>query len=281
MKKNTAKESSGSSYQSYDFYDYPRYWQKRQYEDQAEKIALKKFLALIPQKASLIDIGGGFGRLAETYLAYCRDCLLVDPSQKLLAQAKAKLQNYPSLRFKQGKAQNLPAADNCFDVALMVRVAHHLPQIQTAFREAFRVLKPGGFLILEFANKIHLKSVFKALLKRNFNYLLSHLPANLSSQKKVLFFNYHPSHIQSLLQTQGFKVIKTLSVSNFRNPLFKKIVPLKILLWLESYFQNFAAPFYFGPSIFVLAQKPPSNYHVSIHDNWQGGRREEKKRKKT
>lgn len=241
----------------YDSYDYPRYWLGREYEDLAERIALKKFFAAIPKKGTLIDIGGGFGRLANLYAKNFKKCLLLDSSEKLLKIAKTRLKRFKNIEFKKGKAQKLPVGNEKFDVALLIRVSHHLPRLEKAIKEIHRVLKPEGYFILEFANKIHIKSTIKALLKGNFGYLLSHVPENISTRKGVIFLNYHPNHVKSLLLTSGFEVKQTLSVSNFRHPLFKKLIPLPILLSLESHFSLLTSHFslFFGPSIFILAQK--------------------------
>jgi ubiquinone/menaquinone biosynthesis C-methylase UbiE len=148
-------------------------------------------------------------------------------------------------------------SDKAFDAALTIRVVHHLPDLQKAIKEIHRILKPNGFFIIEFPNKIHGKSVIKAILGRKLNYLLSHVPQDISSQKGVSFINYHPNHVKSLLISGQFRVIKILSVSNFRNPIFKKLIPLPILLFLESMLQPWLARLNFGPSIFILAQKSP------------------------
>ena len=241
---------------SYDSYDYPGYWKGREYEDLAEKMVLRKLLKRVP-KGKIVDIGSGYGRLAGIYAPLFKRSLLIDPSEKLLQLAKTKLKRYQKITFKKGKVENLPVGDKQFDVALMIRVAHHLPRLEKAFQEAHRVLKPGGFFILEFANKIHLKSVLKALLTGKIRYLLSHVPENISTRQNVLFFNYHPTHIKSLLMTKGFKIIKAASVSNFRTKLFKKLLPFKPLLFLEFLLQPVLARLHFGPSIFILAKKGP------------------------
>jgi ubiquinone/menaquinone biosynthesis C-methylase UbiE len=241
----------------YDDYDYSRYWRGREYEDLAEKRALIRFFKKIPSKKSLIDIGSGFGRFTKIYAPLFENCLLVDHSQKNLKRARKKNKKFSHLEYQIASAINLPAGNNAFDVALMIRVSHHLTNLSKAVRETYRVLKPSGYLIFEFANKIHLKSVIKAFLKGNLEYLLSHLPENISSKKGVNFFNYHPSHIKSLLITNNFEIVKTRSVSNFRHPIFKKILPLRLLLLMETMFSVLTAhllPFY-GPSIFILAKK--------------------------
>lgn len=239
----------------YDSYDYPRYWRSREYEDRAEKIALTRLLARVKKRNALVDIGGGFGRLAETYAPLFKKCLLVDTSQKLLNKAKKNLEGYKNITFKQGRVEKLPLNSSQFDAALMIRVVHHLPHPAKAIEEVVRVLKPKGYFILEFANKIHLKAILKAFLKGKIDCLLSHLPENISTRKSVFFFNYHPTHIKSLLLSNRFRIIKILSVSNFRASFFKKLIPSRFLLLLEFFLQPILSRLYFGPSIFILAQK--------------------------
>lgn len=237
------------------FYDYKKFWRERKYEDKAERLALRKFFNLIPenQKESLIDIGGGFGRLAPEYTSLFEFCLLVDPSKKLLHHAQKLCRKYKNLSLKKGFIQKLPVKSESFDIALLIRVLHHLTSLSTMISEARRILKPNGFLILEFANKIHLKNCLKALSRLDFRFFTDHMPEVLSQKKNVLpFINYHPNHIKTLLLSNGFKIVKTLSVSNLRHPLLKKILPLKSLLFLESKFSLLTS---YGPSIFVLAQK--------------------------
>jgi ubiquinone/menaquinone biosynthesis C-methylase UbiE len=237
-------------------YDYQDYWQKRKYENKADRLAVKKLLKLIPKKGRIIDIGAGFGRLTPTYGSCFKECVLVDPSRKMLQKAKKKIRR-KNVRFIRAKAEKLPFKARFFDAALMVRTLHHLKNPSRAIQEITRVLKPNGYLILEFPNKVHLKSILKNILGRKIGYFISHLPQDISTHKEVPFRNYHPSHIKSLLLANGFRIVKILSVSNFRHLIFKKLIPLPLLLSLESSFSVLISHFLpsFGPSIFILAQK--------------------------
>src|SRR4030042_6617763 len=241
-------------------FNYRQYWQTREYENQAEKMALKKLLKLIPknQRGSIIDIGAGFGRLTPDYAPLFKNCLLIEPSAKLLKEAKNFYQQDSHLSFQRSFVEKLPVEDNRFDVVLMVRVAHHLQDLEPMIVEVKRILKPGGYFIMEFANKMHVKNRLEALLKLNFNFFRSHLPENLKTKRNTSpFFNYHPNQIKTLLLSHDFQIVESLSVSNFRNSWLKKLVPLKLLLWLENIRQGISLHqnLHLGPSIFVLAKK--------------------------
>ncbi len=241
-------------------FDYRQYWQTREYENQAEKIALERLLKFIPkkQRGKIIDIGAGFGRLAPTYAPLFKKCLLIEPSAKLLKEAKNFCRQYRHLSFQRSFVEKLPVEESSFNVVLMIRVAHHLQDLEKMIMEIKRILKPGGYFIMEFANKMHVKNRLEALIKLNFGFFRSHLPENLKTKRNAsLFFNYHPNQIKTLLLSHGFQMVQFLSVSNFRNPWLKKLVPLKLLLWLENLRQEISLHqnLHLGPSIFVLAKK--------------------------
>lgn len=234
-------------------FNYKNYWQKRQYEHFSEELVLRKFFKLIPQKESLVDIGGGFGRLTPFYASIFRKSVLLDPSERLLKVAKKLTKKYSNFRVIKGIACELPLENESFDAALMVRTVHHLPSPDRAFKEINRILKPNGYFILEFANKLHFKAILRAILSLNFYYLTDHTPVKKSEE--IIFFNLHPQAIRSLLFKNGFRIIKAVSVSNFRSTFLKKILPLKILLFLENITQRVFPAYTSGPSVFILAQK--------------------------
>lgn len=239
-------------------YDYTKFWQVRQYEDQAERLALKK---LLPQKGeSLIDLGGGFGRLTDLYAPNFIACTLFDYSQASLDQAQIRFgqAGITNVKTVKGDLYNLPFLNESFNNALMIRVIHHLKEPKKAFKEINRILKKDGFFILEFPNKVHLKVIIKSWLRGNFDFPKDLSPIQRSFSDGI-FYNYHPQFIITLLKDSGFKILRKISVSNLRSPFLKKLVPLKILLFFENLLQDISpfsfSHFYFGPSIFLLCQK--------------------------
>ncbi|MDD3679480.1 MAG: class I SAM-dependent methyltransferase [Candidatus Shapirobacteria bacterium] len=245
----------------YDHYNYQRYWQGRKYEHKAEKIALEKLLKNIPDKnrKTILDIGAGFGRITPIYANQFASCYLIEPSEKLISQAKKNLKKYQNLTFQKRRAEELSSLKKA-DVAIMIRVAHHIKKLDPVFKKINHSLKRNGYLILEFANKVNFKTKLKMWFGGNFSFCQDQVPCDRRSlaninKKTIFFLNHHPQKINQELEQSGFKIITKLSVSNFRWPLLKKIIPTEILIWGEKILQPVLAKINFGPSIFILAQK--------------------------
>lgn len=246
----------------YDDYDYPKYWDKRLYEHLSEVVVLKGFFAKIGHDKNIIDIGGGYGRLAKEYENFARKITLVDPSGALLARAKKFLGKDKKVSLVQSTIQNLPEKFDRkkFDVLVLVRVMHHIKDPKEAIKVAARHLPKGGYFILEFANKLHGKAILKNLLSGNFTFPLEIFPIDKRSkknikEKSILFLNHHPDVIEKHLKDFGFKIVTKRSVSNIRSKFIKQHLPLNILVRLEGWLQKPLAKFNFGPSIFILAKK--------------------------
>ncbi len=244
----------------YDSYDYVGYWEGRDFEDFCEREALAKLLKIIAPRSSLIDIGGGFGRLLSLYAPYFDHCLVLDPSEKHLAIGRKKAQNFPQVSFRRGSLPKLSFEDGSFDVALMIRLSHHLPDLYPSFKEISRLLKPGGFLVIEVANKIHFLARIRAFLTGDFSFARDLEPIERRSwqhikEESIPFSNHHPQKVIADLGKAGFFPKEILSVSNFRSPILKKILLLGFLEFLEKKLQKPLSRSFFGPSIFILAQK--------------------------
>jgi len=237
-------------------FSYQDYWQPRQYEHRTEVMAINRLLRhRIFSTAA--DIGGGFGRLTKNISLYSRHTYLIEPSKKLRTEAQEYLHNDRKITFLPGTAQHTGLPDQCLDLVSIVRVFHHIPHLQPVFVEITRILKPGGFLLLEFANSLNFKARIASLITGQPILLIPQEKRSTINirRQSIPFVNHHPAHINQLLNNYGFRVQKTLSVSNFRSPFLKKLIPIKFMLFLESLFSSLLSVFYFGPSIFILAAK--------------------------
>ena len=69
----------------------------------------------------------------------------------------------PGLGVTAGYAEALPFPDRSFGAALLVRVLAHLPDPARAVAEAWRVLRPGGELVLATQGRDHLAGLWRAV----------------------------------------------------------------------------------------------------------------------
>ncbi len=232
-------------------YDYTKYWDGRDYENEAEFVAVEKLLPKgFDSEKSVIDIGGGFGRLLPIFKERFGKITIFDYSSKLLNTANERADSLGvGIRTINGDVNNIfKLVDEKFDCITMIRVSHHLDDLEKVFIQIKELLSDDGVFILEIANKIHFKSVASNLLKGNFKYF--NLDSVSVATKDVTFLNHHPKYVENILKHVGFTIESTLSVSNFRHPFIKKVIPLGVLLKIENLLQSVGSKVYFGPSIF-------------------------------
>lgn len=71
-------------------------------------------------------------------------CLDYSVDMMLTAQRRAENMGIQNIQFRQGDVGALPYEDNSFDLLLSLNGFHAFPDKDAAYREVFRVLKPGG-----------------------------------------------------------------------------------------------------------------------------------------
>jgi ArsR family transcriptional regulator len=109
-------------------------------------------LALLPRRRidDMLDLGTGTGRMLRLCAGNAGRAVGVDLSREMLAIARANLDD-PEFRhctLRRAAAEQLPFADDSFDLVVSHMVLHFLPRPEQAIREAARVLRPRGLLIL-------------------------------------------------------------------------------------------------------------------------------------
>jgi demethylmenaquinone methyltransferase/2-methoxy-6-polyprenyl-1,4-benzoquinol methylase len=106
---------------------------------------------------SLLDLAGGTGDVAFRVLAAgggATRATVVDINPDMLdvGRARAAARGLAAATFVEGNAEALPFADRSFDAVTIAFGIRNVPRIETALREAHRVLAIGGrFLCLEFS----------------------------------------------------------------------------------------------------------------------------------
>lgn len=232
----------GSHYR-YDFWE----GRGREYEDLVERIALRALLP--PAGDTLIEIGAGYGRLADLYQDY-QCVVLLDYARSQLEEARRHLPQPGRYTFVVGDLYRLPFVDSVFDTLTMVRVMHHLADVPHALAELQRVMRPQGIAVLEHASKHHLKAIIRWLSRRQ-----AWSPFDLQPVEFVaLNFDFHPRWVRQQLAAVGLQVERVRSVSHFRIPLLKRLVPPRWLAALDGMAQPTGQWWRLTPSVFLRAR---------------------------
>ena len=239
-------------------FNYQEFWVGRDYEHQAEVIAIRRLLAG-QRFCSAVDIGGGYGRLSVVLSEYADAVTLADLSSQQLKLADAFLAGHPRIDKRLMDAAHLDFADESVDLVAMVRVLHHLPDPAAELAEVRRILRPGGKAIIEVANVAHALNRLRHLARRQ-PLPLTALDIRSEQARErggIPYVNHHPATIESQFEAAGLRTEQVLSVSNLRHTLIKKTLPGRAILAAERAAQPRLARISFGPSLFFLLRPAP------------------------
>lgn len=229
----------GSDYQA-------RFWDQggRGYEDGAEAVALRRLLPGGGRR--MLDVGAGAGRNTPRYRGF-EEVVLLDYSRSQLEQAREQLGDGPEYVYVAADVYRLPFAPAVFDAATMIRVLHHMADPERALSQIAGTLARRAVFVLEFANKRNLKAVARFVAHRQVWSPFTLDPVEFAP----LNFDFHPRAVWGWLRAAGFEPGRVLTVSHFRAPVFKRLVPARLLIWMDSLAQPTGAWWQLSPSVFV------------------------------
>lgn len=240
----TICDYEGTSYRA-------RFWagQGREYEDLAERIALRRLLP--PHGRRLLELGAGFGRLVNLYEGYDQ-VILLDYAKSGLREAQERLGRSDRYLYVAADLYHLPFAPEICDTVVTVRVLHHLVDVPAALRQIGSVLRRGGVYVLEYANKRNLKAILRYLAGRQSWSPFDRLPYEFVP----LNFDFHPRWMREQVERAGFVVDGELAVSHFRHALFKRLIRHDLLAQMDGALQGIGGRMKLSPSIFMRAHRP-------------------------
>jgi hypothetical protein len=132
----------------------------------------------------------------------------------------------------------------------MIRVIHHLDDAPAALASIEKTMAPGGVFILEYANKLNLKSIARFLARKQ-----SWSPFSTEPVEFVkLNFNFHPGTMRAWLDAAGFRLQRQLTVSHFRIGWMKRLIPARLLAAADGLASLTGDWWQLAPSVFTSSR---------------------------
>ncbi|NLF14559.1 MAG: class I SAM-dependent methyltransferase [Anaerolineaceae bacterium] len=232
--------------------DYESYWSGTHWlnVDQIEHSVLRRILPATGYR--VVDIGCGYGRLADCYMDRFEHAVLLDSSASLLSQAAERTGRCGARVVAD--LHRLPFRDGSFDTGLMVRVFHHVEDPGGCLREVNRVLTSNGQFVLNYRNKRDVLSMIRWLSRRRTYNPFKKDPVEAS----LMVTAHHPGFIDQAMREAGFRIVRSAGTTGALVRLAAGKGPARLALALSVR----ASPLFGGAKLtswlFCLARKGDS-----------------------
>ncbi len=112
--------------------------------------AIGHMLLLLTSRLTIADLGAGEGLISQLLARGAEKVYCVDNAPKMVefGKALADKNKLTNLEYVLGDIESIPLKDSSVEVALLSQALHHANHPQMALKEAFRILKPNGRVII-------------------------------------------------------------------------------------------------------------------------------------
>ena len=187
----------------------------------AHRLWKKSFINIVNPSSGdkIIDVGSGSGDLVLEILK--RDLNLkidmVDLNKAMLLEGKKRIKN-DNVKFFQQNAENLSFLDNIYDKYLISFCLRNVTDIDQSFKEAFRILKPGGqYYCLEFSRPnsfvlANIYSYYKSNIIPTFGKIFSNNRDAYNYLNESIDLFPKQDELKKRINSAGFKSVKYIDL---------------------------------------------------------------------
>jgi ubiquinone/menaquinone biosynthesis C-methylase UbiE len=167
-------------------------WDRLRREMFGERFDLHALAGLVDDEWTVGDLACGTGQIAEALAPFVRKVFAVDRSRAMLKAARQRLGGLANVELRQGELEALPLDDRTLDAAAMCLALVHLGEPRAVLREAARVLRPGGRILLID--------------------MLEHDRSEYQQQMGHVWLGFAPAQIAGWLEEAGFERVRVRPV---------------------------------------------------------------------
>ena len=187
----------------------------------AHRLWKKSFIDIVNPSSGekIIDVGSGSGDLVLEILKRNLNLKIdmVDLNKAMLLEGKKRIKN-DNVKFFQQNAENLSFLDNKYDKYLISFCLRNVTDIDQSFKEAFRILKPGGqYYCLEFSRPnsfvlANIYSYYKSNIIPTFGKIFSNNREAYNYLNESIDLFPKKDEIKKRIETAGFKSVKYIDL---------------------------------------------------------------------
>ena len=183
-------------------------WRKKACKRAFDIYNQKKIEKIVDVACGTGDMLGFWERTAQKLNINVKEFIGVDPSSGMLSVAKEK---FPHFTYMQAFAQDLPLKDNSTEFVSITYGIRNVVERLEAISEFYRVLKPGGMLVILEFTKREKRSILDKVVETYMKKVLPTIGGVVSGNKEA--YEYLPNSIDGFLTTE--QLIKELEAQGF------------------------------------------------------------------
>ncbi len=196
------------------FHDYPAHSNVRYYHYKKAYVVNGFMRKNARRQARFLDAGAGTGPYSHIASDFYGNVYLFEYDASELARAEKNLAQFDhkNIAMKQVDLREIPLGDESVDVAVCSEVLEHVPGEEKAAAELYRIMKPGGKLLLSMPNN---QSVFYKRAKSHLKDLLAKPIDSLPypDWERVRHVSFSSHAIEKIAMTAGFTISKRIGVN--------------------------------------------------------------------